>query len=48
MPKDGAYTYGMFIEGCKWDYNKCILAESDDKVLFVDCPLIFIIPFRMG
>jgi dynein heavy chain len=34
-PEDGAFIYGLFIEGCKWDYEKCILAESDPKILFV-------------
>lgn len=38
----------MFIEGCKWDYEREVLAESDDKILFVSCPIVKVIPFREG
>lgn len=38
----------MFIEGCKWDYEREVLAESDDKILFVNCPIVKVIPFREG
>jgi len=30
-PKDGAYVYGLFIEGAKWNYQKMELDESDPK-----------------
>ena len=43
-PKDGCYIYGMYLEGCKWDYDKHILEESDPKKLFVDLPLIHLLP----
>lgn len=45
-PDDGAYTVGVFLEGCKWDYDKWELAESDPKVLFVSVPLIWVIPCK--
>jgi len=38
----------MFIEGCKWDYDREVLAESDDKILFVNCPIVKIVPYREG
>jgi len=32
-PTDGAYVYGLFLEGCKFNYDKMMLDESDPKVL---------------
>jgi len=43
-PKDGCYIYGMYLEGCKWDYNTHMLGDSDPKKLFVDIPLIWLLP----
>ena len=31
-PADGVYVYGMFIDGCKWDYGSMTLTDSDPKV----------------
>lgn len=33
--KDGAYVYGLFLEGAKWDEEKQQLAEPDVMELFV-------------
>jgi len=33
-PDDGVFVYGIFLEGCKWDYGKHVLADSDPKKLF--------------
>jgi len=30
----------MYLEGCKWDYNKHMLGESDPKKLFVELPVL--------
>lgn len=43
-PKDGVYAYGLFLEGCRWNYNKRVLDESLPKVLFSPCPTIWIKP----
>lgn len=43
-PLSGALCYGMYLEGCKWDYEKHMLGESDPKKLFVDLPLLHFIP----
>jgi len=37
-PADGVYTFGLFIEGCKWCWETWALAESDPKVLFSTAP----------
>ena len=43
-PELGCLCYGMYLEGCKWDYNTHALAESDPKKLFVEMPMIHFIP----
>jgi len=45
-PADGVYTYGVFLEGCKWNWDKWELDESDPKVLFVPVPMIWIVPVK--
>jgi len=46
-PDDGAFIFGLFIEGCKWNFEKKILEESDPKILFVSCPTIQLKPMRL-
>jgi dynein heavy chain len=43
-PADGVYTYGVFFEACKWDWDKWEIAESDPKVLFVGVPMLHLMP----
>jgi dynein heavy chain len=43
-PADGILANGMFLEGAKWDYTRKVLVESDPKVLYVDCPMIWLKP----
>jgi len=45
-PENGVYTYGLFLEGCKWDLGRWELNESDPKVLFCDVPMIWILPCK--
>jgi dynein heavy chain len=45
-PENGVYTYGLFIEGCKWDWTKWEIEESDPKVLAVSCPMVWIVPCK--
>lgn len=47
MPEDGVFVKGMFMEGFKWDKNAGFCAESDPKVLFTDCPMIWFIPVKV-
>lgn len=43
-PEEGVYCYGLFIEGCKWDYENHRLGESEAKKLFVEMPLLQLKP----
>lgn len=43
-PEAGCYTYGLYLEGCKWDYDTHRLEDSDPKKLFVEMPLIHFVP----
>jgi len=43
-PADGCFIYGMYLEGCKWDYKEHRLNDSDPKKLFTDIPLILLVP----
>jgi dynein heavy chain, axonemal len=43
-PEDGCLIYGMFIEGCKWSFETHKLADSDPKKLFVELPMIHLLP----
>lgn len=43
-PKDGCLIYGMFLEGCRWDFDKHQLTDSRNKELFSDLPMIYLKP----
>ncbi|KAL1506278.1 hypothetical protein ABEB36_005670 [Hypothenemus hampei] len=43
-PADGAYVYGLFTDGARYDRTKGILAELYPKILHDIMPLIWIIP----
>jgi dynein heavy chain len=45
-PADGAYVYGMFLEGCRWNFNKSVLDESEPKQLFSAAPTMLFKPVR--
>jgi len=33
-PEDGAYIYGLFMEGARWDYTEHCVTHSNPKELF--------------
>jgi len=43
-PENGAYIHGLFVEGCRWDEEMSMLAESHSKVLFTKMPNIYFKP----
>jgi dynein heavy chain, axonemal len=45
-PDDGVYTYGLFIEGCRWDAELFLLNESLPKILFSPAPVMHFVPYR--
>lgn len=45
-PEDGSLIYGMFLEGCKWDYDTHMLADSDPKKLFTELPMVLLMPVK--
>lgn len=45
-PEDGVYVMGMYMEGFKWDPENFVVAESDPKILFTMCPMIWFIPIK--
>merc|ERR1711865_954480 len=44
-PATGVYTYGLYLEGARWDFDKAQLGESRPKELFTEVPVIWIKPF---
>jgi len=36
----------MYLEGCRWDYQQHILNESEPKKLFVDLPMVHLLPVQ--
>jgi dynein heavy chain len=45
-PEDGINVVGMFIEGCKWNGPMFSLDESDPKILYSPCPMVWFRPSK--
>lgn len=47
-PEDGAFIYGLFLEGCRWSSEQQYLTESHPKVLYTAMPYIWLRPMKMA
>lgn len=43
-PEEGIHVFGMYIEGCRWDDQSRALGESEEKVLYTRCPMMWFKP----
>jgi dynein heavy chain len=43
-PASGCLCYGLYLEGCKWSFDTHKLCDSDPKKLFVELPLLHLLP----
>lgn len=43
-PEDGVIVYGLYLEGCRWNFELGILDESEPKILFSECPYVWLKP----
>jgi len=45
-PEDGVIVTGMYLEGCRWDNAAYSLIESEPKVLYTKCPVVWFKPCK--
>ena len=45
-PDNGVYTFGLYLEGCRWDKPTHQLQESEPKILFTLAPVMHWVPMR--
>jgi len=43
-PEEGCYIYGLFIEGCRWDFDEETLTKSIPKQLYSQMPPVLLTP----
>merc|ERR1711988_1358506 len=43
-PEEGCYIYGLFIEGCRWDWDEETLTKSVPKQLYSQLPPVLLTP----
>ncbi|GBG32973.1 Dynein heavy chain 2, axonemal [Hondaea fermentalgiana] len=43
-PKEGAYMYGMFLEGARWDLDNCCLDDANPMELIANMPIVHFKP----
>jgi dynein heavy chain, axonemal len=45
-PEDGAYVWGLFFDGARWDMGKMQMGEQEPKQLFAPAPVMWMRPKR--
>jgi len=45
-PEDGAFCYGMYLEGARWNDTTHLLDDSKQKQLYTEMPVIWFVPMR--
>lgn len=45
-PEDGAFCYGMYVEGARWNDTIHLLDDSKPKQLYTEMPVVWFVPVR--
>eukprot|EP00930_Biecheleria_cincta_P042962 TRINITY_DN29559_c0_g2_i1.p1 TRINITY_DN29559_c0_g2~~TRINITY_DN29559_c0_g2_i1.p1 ORF type:complete len:4097 (+),score=999.81 TRINITY_DN29559_c0_g2_i1:1152-12293(+) len=45
-PEDGIFLFGLFMDGCAWDYNDGVLADQEFGTMFVKAPVFNFLPWE--
>lgn len=45
-PTDGAYIYGLFLDGARWESSSALLSDSFPKQLFSEAPVMLLKPTK--
>lgn len=45
-PENGIFVFGTWLEGCKWNNKTRMLDESDPKILYTQCPMVWFKPSK--
>ena len=43
-PEDGAFCYGLFMEGARWNSTTHLLDDSKPKQLYIEMPVVWFVP----
>lgn len=46
--EDGAYVFGLYLEGCRWSTDQEVLSESYPKQLFTSMPMLWLVPKKVS
>lgn len=43
-PEEGVLLYGMFMDGCRWDYEMMVIADQEFGIMYTQAPVIHFVP----